>query len=180
VSLGRQRINNCYAIDDRSLLFPATSPRTEPFCHVRPPMQPNVKLQAMYPWPWWGIETSATFQSLPGQQILAQRETPNAEIMPSLGRNLSSCRGMAMCNGAVLLDLIPPGTLYGDRVYQIDVRMNKTIRIGRTVIRPMVSVYNLLNANPVLSYNSRYGPAWMAPQAILTARFADVGVQVDF
>jgi hypothetical protein len=180
MSLGRQRTNTCYTIEDRSLLFPATSPRTTPFCDVRPPMQPSVKLQAMYPWPWWGIETSATVQSLPGPQILAQQETPNAQIVPSLGRNLASCRAMAVCNGAVLLDLLPPATLYGDRIYQVDVRFNKTVRVGRTIIRPMVSVYNLLNANPVLSYNNRYGPAWMAPLAILTARFADIGVQVDF
>ena len=180
VTLGRQRTNICYALEDRSLLFPATSPRTRPFCDVRPPMRPNVKLQAMYPWPWWGIETSATFQSLPGPQILAQQETPNAEILPSLGRNLASCRAMPVCNGTVLLDLLPPATLYGDRIYQVDIRFNKTIRLGRTAIRPIVSVYNLLNANPVLSYNNRYGPAWMAPLAILTARFADVGVQVDF
>jgi hypothetical protein len=78
------------------------------------------------------------------------------------------------------LDLIPPATLYGDRINQVDIRFGKTIQVGRTAIRPMMSVYNLLNANPVLSYNSRYGPAWMAPLAILTARFADVGVQVDF
>jgi hypothetical protein len=143
-------------------------------------MQPNVKLQGAYPLPWWGIETSATFQTLPGPQILAQQETTNARILPSLGRNLASCGTAAACNGTVLLDLLPPGTLYGDRIYQVDLRFTKTVRIGRTVLRPMVSVYNLLNANPVLSYSNRYGSSWPAPTAILTARFADVGVQVDF
>ena len=98
LSLGRQRTNTCYAMDDRSLLFAATSPRTTPFCDVRPPMQPNVKLQGVYPLPWWGIETSATFQSLPGPQILAQQETTNAQILPSLGRNLASCGAAAVCN----------------------------------------------------------------------------------
>jgi hypothetical protein len=161
-------------------LFVATSPRTTPFCDVRPPMQPNVKLQGVYPLPWWGIETSATFQSLPGAQILAQQETTNAQILPSLGRNLASCGAAALCNATVLLDVLPPATLYGDRIYQLDVRFTKTIRVGRTAIRPMMSIYNLLNANPVLSYNNRYGPSWPAPTAILTARFADVGVQVDF
>jgi hypothetical protein len=180
LSFGRQRTNNCYAIDDRSLLFVGTSPRTMPFCDVRPPMQPNLKLQGMYPLPWWGIQTAATFQSLPGPQILAQQETTNAQILPSLGRNVASCGTAAVCNATVSLDLLPPGTLYGDRLYQVDIRFNKAVRVGRTVIRPMVSVYNLLNANPVLSYNNRYGPAWPAPTAILTARFADFGVQVDF
>jgi hypothetical protein len=180
LSLGRQRTNICYAMDDRSLLFVPTSPRTTPFCDVRPPMQPNVKLQGVYPLPWWGIETSATFQSLPGPQLLAQQETTNAQILPSLGRNLASCGVAAVCTATVPLDLLPPGTLYGDRIYQVDLRFTRTVRVGRTVLRPMVSVYNLLNANPVLSYSNRYGSSWPAPTAVLTARFADVGVQVDF
>ena len=36
-------------------------------------------------------------------------------------------------------------------------------RIGRTAVRPTVSVYNLLNANPMLQYNNRYTAAWPAP-----------------
>jgi hypothetical protein len=180
VSLGRERSNNCYAIDDRSLLFVATAPRSNAFCDIHPPMKPNLKFQGVYPWPWWGVQTAATFQSLAGPQILAQQETTNAQILPSLGRNLAACGTAVVCNATVLLDLLPPATLYGDRIYQVDIRFSKTVRAGRTTIRPMVSVYNLLNANPVLSYNNRYGPSWPAPTAILTARFADVGVQVDF
>jgi hypothetical protein len=180
LSLGRERTNTCYVIDDRSLLFTATAPRTPEFCDVHPPMRPNVKMQAVYPLPWWGIQTSATFQSLPGQQILAQRPTSNGLIRPSLGRNLASCGAAATCNDSILLDLIPPATLYGDRIYQVDVRFTKTLRAGRTVIRPTVSVYNLLNANPVLQYNPRYNASWPAPTAVLTARFVDFGVQIAF
>ena len=180
ISLGRERTNTCYATEDRSLTFSATAPRRDAFCDIHPPMKPNVKLQAVYPWPWWGVETAATFQSLPGPQLLAQQETTNAEILPSLGRNLAACGTAAVCNATVLLDLLPPATLYGDRIHQIDIRFSKTMRAGRFVFRPMASVYNLLNANPVLSYNNRYGPSWPAPTAILTARFADVGVQLDF
>lgn len=185
VSLGRQRTNTCYVIDDRSLAFVTTSqialsPRTTEYCDVRPPMQPNVKFQGTYSLPWWGIHAAATFQSQPGAQILAQQQTPNAAIRPSLGRNLASCGMAVVCNATVLLDLLPPATMYGDRLYQVDVRFSKTLTVGRTVIRPAVSVYNLLNANPVLQYNPLYGPAWPEPTAILNARFADVGVQVDF
>jgi len=110
---------------------------------------------------------------------LALPSSFTATIRPSLGRNLASCRAAVECNATRRLDLLPPGTLYGDRVYQVDVRFNKTIAVGRRVVRPMVSVYNLLNANPVLSYSSSYGPTWPEPFAILSARFVDVGVQVD-
>jgi hypothetical protein len=180
MSLGRERTNTCYAIENRSLTFVATSPRTNAFCDVHPPMKPNLKFQGVYPWPWWGVQTAATFQSLAGPQLLAQQETTNAEILPSLGRNLAACGTAPVCNATVLLDLLPQATRYGDRIYQVDIRLTKAISVGRTVIRPMVSVYNLLNANPVLSYNNRYGPSWPSPTAVLTARFADVGVQVDF
>jgi hypothetical protein len=180
LSLGRERTNTCYTSDDRALSVTATSPRTTPFCDVRPPMRPNLKLQGVYPLPWWGVQTAATFQSLPGPQLLAQQETTNAQILPSLGRNLASCGSRPVCNATVLLDLLPPGTLYGDRVNQIDLRISRTVRVGRAVVRPSVSVYNLLNANPVLRYNNRYGPGWPAPTAVLTARFLDFGVQIDF
>jgi hypothetical protein len=180
LSFGRERTNTCYAIDDRSLSFIGTSPRTNAFCDVHPPMKPNLKFQGVYPWPWWGLQTAATFQSLAGPQILAQQETTNVQILPSLGRNLAACGTAVVCNATVLLDLLPPAASYGDRIYQVDIRLSKTVRAGRTMIRPMVSVYNLLNANPVLSYNNRYGLSWPAPTAILTARFADLGVQVEF
>jgi hypothetical protein len=80
----------------------------------------------------------------------------------------------------VLLDVLPPATLYGERLNQVDLRVSKTVRIGRTTIRPTVSVYNLFNANTILQYNNRYNALWPAPTAILTARFVDVGVQVSF
>jgi hypothetical protein len=142
-------------------------------------MQPNVKGQVVYPLPW-GVSTAATFQSLPGPQILGQQTTPNAQIAPSLGRNLASCGTAATCNGTVLLDLVAPATIYGERIYQVDLRFSKTIRAGRTVIRPNVSVYNAFNANPVLQLNNRYGSTWQGPTSILTARFVDFGAQIDF
>jgi hypothetical protein len=43
-----------------------------------------------------------------------------------------------------------------------------------------VSIYNLFNANPVQTYNTTYGAAWLSPTVILQARFVDIGVQVDF
>ena len=179
-ALGRQRTNNCSVVEDRSVVFTATSSRTTPFCDVCPPMQPNVKIQAVYPLPWWKIEAAATFQSLAGPQLLAQQDTLNAEIRPSLGRNLSSCRTVTCEEGTVLLDLVPPGTIYGDRINQVDLRVGRTIRAGRFSVRPAVSVYNLLNANPVLQYNNRYNAGWPAPNTILMARFVDFGLQLDF
>ena len=138
VSLGRERTNNCFALDDLSL-FPSTSPQTNAFCDIRPPLQPNIKALAVYPLPWGGLEASAAFQSLPGPQITATRTYTNAEIAPSLGRNLS-----AGANGTASLQLIAAGTMFGERLNQFDVRVSKTFRMvqGRRV-RLSVDLYNV-------------------------------------
>ena len=83
------------------------------------------------------------------------------------------------------VDLAPAGTLYGDRVYQTDLRVSRAFRSGRVAIRPTFSIYNLFNANPVQTYSntiprSATAAGWLDPLVILQSRFADVGVQIDF
>src|SRR5678816_363635 len=56
-STGRTTTNNCFVID---------SPQQLRFCDVRPPFQTQAKVLAIYPLPWWGLQTSATYQTLPG------------------------------------------------------------------------------------------------------------------
>ena len=175
VSVGRERINYCNLRSDLSLTttgFGGTTPRIEDYCDVRPPMQPQVKGQVAYPIPWGDINVSATFQSLSGPQLSANYPLTNAIVAPTLGRPFTSV--------PPTVNLLPAGALYGDRVYQTDVRISKVFRTGRTTVRPTVSIYNLFNANPVQTYNLTYGSAWLAPTVILQSRFVDLGVQVDF
>ena len=141
----------------------------------RSPFQTDVKLSGLYPLPWWGIAFSATFQSIPGPPIVATAVVPNAQIAPSLGRDLG-----AGVNGTATVQLVAPGTVYGDRLNQFDIRVMKTLKAGRTRIKGSLDLYNLFNVSPVLALNSQYGPAWQRPLVVLPGRFAKVGVQVDF
>ncbi|MEO8258007.1 MAG: carboxypeptidase-like regulatory domain-containing protein [Acidobacteriota bacterium] len=170
VSLGRERTNDCDLIDDLSLNTGA--PRTQAFCDTRPPFQPQVKGQVSYTL-WWGIQTSATYQSLSGPAQSANYPLTNTIAQAALGRNFTG-------GVAPTVSIVPAGVLYGDRIYQTDLRFGKTIKSGRTTIRPAVSIYNLFNANPVQTYNNTFGAAWLAPTVILTPRFMDFGVQIDF
>ena len=146
-------------------------PRTEEFCNVSPPWSPQFKGQAAYTMPW-DIALSATFQSLLGPELRAQYPLTNQIAGPSLGRPFTGV--------PPTVDLMPVGSLYGDRVYQTDLRFSKQIRYGTTSIRPTVSIYNLFNANPVQTYVNTYGATWLNPTVILQARFIDIGVQIDF
>src|SRR5205814_69708 len=121
------------------------SPSTN-FCHVAPPFQPDVKVLGSYPLPWWNLQMSATVQSLPGPNIVAQYTAPNSLIAPSLGRNLA-----AGANGTATVQLVAPGALYRDRLNQVDVRVAKAVQVNRARIKGIVDVYNLFNASPALT-----------------------------
>jgi hypothetical protein len=161
-----------------SALFTSLSGLPSPsalFCHVTPPFQTDVKLLGSYPLPWWRIQVSATIQSIPGPPILATTVVPNAQIAPSLGRDLA-----AGVNSTATVQLVAPGTRFGDRLNQVDFRVTKALNVKRATIRGNVDLYNLFNASPVLALNTRYGASWLQPLAILSGRFVKFGVQIDF
>jgi hypothetical protein len=145
------------------------------FCRVAPPLQAQVKAFATYPLPWWGIRTSAVYQSVPGPEIVASYVATNAIIAPTLGRNLSAGAG-----GTATIDLIPSGTVYGGRLHQVDFRLAKTVKLRRMRVDPSVDVYNLFNRSPILGVNTRYGPSWLTPTQILPGRLIKFGAQLNF
>ena len=77
------------------------------------------------------------------------------------------------------VNLVEPGTMYGDRLNQLDLRFGKILRFGRTRMTASVDLYNALNGDAVLTHNNAFA-TWLRPQSILLARFVKVGVQLDF
>jgi hypothetical protein len=170
VSTGRTVTDNCDVVtkvDNPSQLY----------CHTALPYLPNIKLLGAYTLPAQ-IQVAATFQSVPGNAIQANYVARNAQIAPSLGRNLSSGP-----NGTVTVNVVEPGALLTDRVNQLDLRLARTFRVGGSRIKGMLDVYNAANANPVLVVNNTYGTtgaAWLQPLQILASRMVKFSVQLDF
>ena len=120
------------------------------------------------------LRVSATFQSKPGAQLAANYNVPNAVAAVSLGRNLSG-------NAAnIPVNLVAPGTLYGDRINQLDFRVAKILKFGRTRTQVGLDLYNALNSSAVQTYNQTFGPAYLTPTLVLPARFAKISAQIDF
>ena len=78
------------------------------------------------------------------------------------------------------VQLIEPGTQFEKRLNQVDFRLSKVVNVGPTRMLASVDLYNLFNASPVLGLNTRYGPSWLRPTAILPARFAKFSLQMNF
>jgi hypothetical protein len=143
------------------------------YCHVVTNFLTQVKLLGTYTIPRADVNVAATFQSSPGPQILANRLYTNPEVIPSLGRPLSG--------GApnVTVNLVSPGTMYGDRANQFDVRFAKVFRFDRRRATVNLDIYNSLNANPIMQQNNNYA-VWQTPQRIMDARLFKVSGQFDF
>ena len=80
----------------------------------------------------------------------------------------------------VTVNVIEPNIVFGDRIDQLDVRVGKLIRIGRTRTALNVDIVNALNSNDNLAYSSTFSASWPAPTQVLTARLFRLSAQVDF
>jgi hypothetical protein len=145
------------------------------YCRVSPPWLSQLKLQGSYPLPWAGVTLSAMIQSIPGPEVTAAYVATNAQIAPSLGRNLAA--GAA---GTATVQLISPGTMYEGRVNQVDFRVSKIVKFNRARIQANLDLYNLFNANSILAINTRFGPSWRLPFAVMQGRLLKLGGQLDF
>jgi hypothetical protein len=183
-STGRTVRDNCEIVanvpEPRETLSGATGaitvgaliPRT--YCHVVTNWLTQFKGLASYTIPRVDVLVSGTVQSLPGDEIQANYNVPTAVAAQSLGRPLSG----GAANTA--LNLVRPGTLFGPRLNQLDLRFGKVLRFGRIRSTVSADLYNAFNGSTVLRQNGAFGPAWLQPTLVLPARLVKFAVQLDF
>jgi hypothetical protein len=136
------------------------------------PWQTQLKLLGSYTLPY-DVQVAATLQSFPGPERRAEHVFSNAEVEGSLGRPLSATR-------TVRVNLIAPGTVFADRINQLDLRFAKSFAFGGTRLKAMFDLYNTLNTNAAVFYNIAFDASWERPAIIMPARMAKVAFQVDF
>ena len=195
---GRTVLDNCFSVDSPStlvagqpvavggvLVIPTQDPRPG-FCRISQPWgaATQVKFSAVYPLPW-ETQISATYQNAPGFPIAASYVASNEEIRRSLGRNLAACpsQTVATCNQTVTIDLIPPNTLFDDRIQQLDLRFSRTFSMGRAKVRGNFDMYNVFNASTILNEQTRYSTQnnqWLNAIQIMGARLLKFSAQLTF
>ena len=146
-------------------------------CHVDTTFLTQGKLLASYTIPSIDVELAGTFQSIPGPEVQANYVAASGAVQPSLGRPLS---GGAANTTATLLN---PGTVYGDRSNQVDLRVVKIFRFKKARTALNFDLYNAFNASAVTVLNLNYsgsGIGWLQPQGILPARLFKLSAQIDY
>jgi hypothetical protein len=144
------------------------------FCHQETGYLPQYKALASYNLPWYGIRVSGTYQSLPGPAIIANNIYNNANRVATTTLPRPFTLGQANVN------LIDPGSAYGDRLNQIDLRFTKVVNMGRTRLDLNVDFYNAFNSDAVTFELASFGPVWRLPLTVIQPRFVKFAARWDF
>ena len=153
------------------------------FCRRESGWQTNWKGLASYNVPRIDLLVSGTFRSLPfagadfpsiaGQSLNAQ----------ALALFFETDLGRPFAGGNIpvqFLNLVAPGTKYGDRLNGVDLRFGKNFRYGRTRTLLALDVFNVTNSNTPDAYLQSYGATYLDPVSVTRARLFKVSAQFDF
>jgi hypothetical protein len=149
---------------------------TSPYCHVAYGVLTQVRALATYTVPRLDVQVSGVMQSKPGAMLAANYAVPASVIAQELGRppagNVPN----------VTVNLLEPGTRYGDRINQLDFRVAKLLRFGAKRAMIGLDLYNALNSNAILTYNNTFVPGgpWLQPRSILTPRLFRISAEYNF
>jgi hypothetical protein len=155
-----------------------TQSAVNPYCRQVEKYLTQVRGLATYMIPRIAVQVSGTWSSSPGADLAANyvvnSQTANSGPQPLL-RNLG--------NGNVTVNLIEPNTVFAPRRNNLDLRISKILRFGRTRTQVGFDVYNLTNTDYITTYNQTFDPTkttWLTPTAITPARYARFNMQFDF
>jgi len=157
------------------------------YCHRESGWQTNYKGLASYTVPKVDVLISGTFRSLryPGNEFPSvQSQSLGAQVLafniPGVVNETSLDRPFGSGQPVQFLQIVEPGTVYGNRLNSVDLRFGKILRYGKARTQVNLDVYNLANSNTTDVYQRNYGATYLNPLSILSARFFKISAQVEF
>jgi Carboxypeptidase regulatory-like domain len=195
-STGRVAENTCGAVANApefqgSLTTGATRPLAAavgtmvPYCDYSEPFRTGVKGTGSYVIPKIDVQLGGTFSSLPGVPLSANVVVPAAVAGQALGRALSP----GIPN--ITVNMLPTGTVFGDRANDLDLRIAKLFRFSGNRANLALDIVNVFNSDAILAYTTNLGSysaagvftpnaTWPGPTQVLQARLYRISVQFDF
>ena len=130
------------------------------------PFQAQYKLSGSYLLPF-GFQAGGVLASYPGIELGV-----NYLVNRSIVRNLTQSQ--------ISVPLIAPGSKYGDRLTQLDLRVARTLRIRGVQIQAAVDMFNALNSSAVFNEVQTYGSSLGRPTDVIQGRLFRFGAQMKF
>jgi hypothetical protein len=162
-------------------------------CNNVEPWQTTIRGLASYTIPKIDVLLSTVIRSQPENSITANWQVPNSMIAAALGHLPPGAP--ATGTTTILLTDNEHRVYSGERRTQVDMRLAKIVRFGRTRTDIGVDINNLFNANPATQWNQTYvqgtnpassdnfGPrpgGWGTPTGLYAPRFVRLNFTVNF
>src|SRR5262249_894134 len=156
MNTGRQSTSACAVIDSPSTTVSPTQNNPAGFCEVNPPFwRPEFKISGSTHLPY-DVQLSGVYQHIPGIAITTSYTATNAEVLSTLGRPLSGNASTVSITNA-----IPQSTYFEPNgLQQVDIRLLKNFRFGRTRVQAIFDMYNALNGAAILAETTAYGATY--------------------
>jgi hypothetical protein len=162
--------------------FAGTTVNGERICRIVTPFKAQTQAKAFVTLPLpYDFVVSAVYQNISGPTITANYAATNAEIAPSLGRNLAACGTRPVCTATATVPLIVPQTMFEDRLSRLDVRFGKRLALTeRLRLQANVNVYNVFNGSAISILNANYGSQWRLPSLVQDGRMVQFSGTLTF
>jgi len=140
-----------------------------PYCHVESPWQTGFNGLVTYTIPKFDVLVSGVYRdrvilngtpnnastdqlggSLPANFTFTATDATGQAIAQQIGRTLSG--------GPFTVNLNTPGTFYPGRNRQLDLTFKKILRVGGQRLMGGLDIYNVMNENTILFYNTTFNP----------------------
>jgi len=190
ISTGHQTTDYCDVQDPAKagpnalveMLIPAppNSPTSLQSCHMEQSWLPQVKFLGSYTIPKIDVQLGASYQSIPGIEYSAVYAAPNSDVSrPVAQGGLGRLPSGGVITGTTAVNLVPPGTTYGPRFNQIDLRLGKVVRFSNRKAVVSLDLFNILNDDTISAASATYS-SWLAPTAVVAPRLMKVSLTFDF
>jgi hypothetical protein len=162
-----------------------------PYCNVESPFQTSFNALASYIIPKADVLVSGVYRDRPifnGTANNAPTEQLGGSTAANLtftatdafGQAIAQQIGRPLTGGPFTVNMLAPGAMYGggsvygDRNRNIDISLKKIIRLGGRRLTAGLDIYNLMNSDTTLFYNTAYVPtannAWLTSLAYMNPR----------
>ena len=203
-SSGYSSLNTCYAQLDN----PDSRGRNGDYrggCDAVNPWNTRINGTVAYVIPWIDVLTSGVFQGFRGVSRSANVQDVHKSQVAwepgSVSRLTRPCTGTAAVEGTGCfgvdgttatqdINVLMPNELFGERILLFDLKLAKNIRLGNRRVTIGVDVFNVFNSDAITAYNNNYilpenlAPGetnpWGTPTALVSPRFAQFSLQVNF
>jgi hypothetical protein len=162
----------------------------QPACSASEPWQTSLRGLVSYTIPKIDVLVSAILRSQsnvqPGADVATNGASRAANFLMTAAQ-FQAATGRSLRTGVTTetVNILLPGSIYGDRVNNLDLRVAKILKIRRTRANVGIDFYNMTNANTGTTFEATYDPAangarWLLPTAVVQPRFVRFNVLFDF